>query len=75
MKRTRKAARRAVSRRPKRARRKYFDTKRNLHDPVLRAKWNNCKSPQANFANFSIGEFEDQLADDEELKKKTPEKK
>lgn len=75
MKRTRKAARRAVSRRPKRARREYFDAKRNMRDPILREKWNNRKSPQANFANISIGEFEGQLADDEELKKKTPEKK
>ncbi|KAL8435719.1 hypothetical protein Efla_005257 [Eimeria flavescens] len=75
MKKTRKAARRAVSRRPKRARRQYFDTKRNLQDPILRAKWNNRKSPQANLAAFSVGDFEDKLADDEELKQKTPEKK
>lgn len=75
MKRTRKAARRAVSRRPKRARREYFDVKRNMRDRVLREKWNNRKSPQANFAMFSIGDFEDQLADDDQLQIKTPEKK
>ncbi|KAL8269457.1 hypothetical protein Esti_006617 [Eimeria stiedai] len=74
MKRTRKAARRAVSRRPKGGRTEYYDTRRNLHDPILRAKWNNRKSPQANFASFSLADFEHKLANDEALKAKTPEK-
>lgn len=74
MKRTRRSTYRAVSRRPKTARRQFFDTKKNLKDPLLRARWNNKLSPQANLSNLQIGDFVQQLADDELLKVKTPEK-
>ncbi|XP_026191065.1 uncharacterized protein LOC34621870 [Cyclospora cayetanensis] len=75
MKRTRKTQYRPTTRRPKRARRGYVDVKRNLADKILREKWINSKSPAANLKRFTIGEFEDQLADDADLMMKTPEKK
>ncbi|CDJ51704.1 hypothetical protein, conserved [Eimeria brunetti] len=74
MKKTRKANYRPVSRRPKSSRGRFYDLKKNQKDSILKLKWNNNKTVLQNFENINLRDFENQLADDEALSKKNPEK-
>ncbi|PFH34245.1 hypothetical protein BESB_073970 [Besnoitia besnoiti] len=75
MKKTRKKTHRAVRRCPKNSRRQYRDLKKQMHDEVMRSKWNNQESLKKNIAKFTLQDFEHRLAKDEDLLRPSEAKK